>query len=233
MRQSQTFPDVLLRRASDGDILLGLELKGWYLLAKEGEPSYRYTVTPAASNLQDMIVVVPWVLSQVISGTPVAFAPYLESARYAAEYRNFWWEHIRESSTDKSIRLAGGVAPYPAKSNKTNDVPASDSGGNFGRYARTGIMDDYKREMRLELCGVRIECWLAFFKTFQDDAGEAKTRRQIETLARRIQGSGTDPTATNSSFLAILSELDKMVGPGPLVSSPTSGSPPSGSGGGS
>ena len=36
VRQSQTFPDVLLRRASDGRILLGIELKGWYLLRARG-----------------------------------------------------------------------------------------------------------------------------------------------------------------------------------------------------
>ena len=39
VRQAQTFPDVLLRKGSDGEVLLGIELKGWYLLAKEAEPA--------------------------------------------------------------------------------------------------------------------------------------------------------------------------------------------------
>jgi hypothetical protein len=35
VRQPQTFPDVLLRRKTDGqDILMGIELKGWYILAR-------------------------------------------------------------------------------------------------------------------------------------------------------------------------------------------------------
>ena len=36
VRQAQTFPDVLFHKAGDDrDIVLGIELKGWYLLAKE------------------------------------------------------------------------------------------------------------------------------------------------------------------------------------------------------
>src|SRR5437879_2834448 len=41
VRQSQTFPDVLLRRSGPGDgpeVIMGIELKGWYALAKEKEP---------------------------------------------------------------------------------------------------------------------------------------------------------------------------------------------------
>ncbi len=45
VRQPQTFPDVVLRRVDNGeDVLLGIELKGWYLLAKEEAPTYRFTV---------------------------------------------------------------------------------------------------------------------------------------------------------------------------------------------
>ena len=46
VRQPQTFPDVVLRRVDNGEeVLLGIELKGWYLLAKEEAPTYRFTVT--------------------------------------------------------------------------------------------------------------------------------------------------------------------------------------------
>ena len=50
VRQAQTFPDVLLRKTSGDEILLGIELKGWYLLAKEAEPSLRFQATAAACN---------------------------------------------------------------------------------------------------------------------------------------------------------------------------------------
>lgn len=69
VRQPQTFPDVVLRRKTDGqDILMGIELKGWYLLAKEGMPNFRFTVTPACCNSWDLIVVVPWLTERL---TPV------------------------------------------------------------------------------------------------------------------------------------------------------------------
>ena len=41
VRQAQTFPDVLLRRTSSGEILMGIELKGWYLLAKDEGHGFR------------------------------------------------------------------------------------------------------------------------------------------------------------------------------------------------
>ena len=76
-RQSQTFPDVRLV-SRDGDslnIAMGIELKGWYLLSKEGEPSLRFATTPAACADHDLIAVVPWHLSDVLSGTPVITFP--------------------------------------------------------------------------------------------------------------------------------------------------------------
>ncbi len=92
IRQAQTFPDVLLKRYSsydvEPDIILGIELKGWYVLAKEEEPSFRFQVTPAACAVQDLLMVVPWVLSNVISGSPQVFTPFALSARFAAKYRN-------------------------------------------------------------------------------------------------------------------------------------------------
>jgi len=44
-RRPQKFPDVVLKASSaavEPQILLGIELKGWYVLAKEKEPSFRY-----------------------------------------------------------------------------------------------------------------------------------------------------------------------------------------------
>ena len=50
-RQSQRFPDVLLTRkggVGGPDIALGVELKGWFLLAKERVPSFRFATTPGS-----------------------------------------------------------------------------------------------------------------------------------------------------------------------------------------
>lgn len=91
-RQAQTFPDVRLVSVggSEIDIALGIELKGWYLLAKEGMPSLRLTVNPAACAPHDLVAVVPWYLSNVLSGVPTVLMPWIHRAGSAAEHRNHW-----------------------------------------------------------------------------------------------------------------------------------------------
>ena len=45
VRQSQTFPDVILTAPGSNDperVLMGIELKGWYALAKERMPNFRF-----------------------------------------------------------------------------------------------------------------------------------------------------------------------------------------------
>ena len=147
VRQAQTFPDVLLRRTGGDDILMGIELKGWYLLAKEAEPSLRFQVTRNACAPQDLIVVVPWVLANVISGSPILFEPFLEVASFAAAYRNYHWGHVRQTRMDAGIDVPEGIRPYPRKSDQILDRPRADGGGNFGRLARTGMMDVYMQKL--------------------------------------------------------------------------------------
>jgi hypothetical protein len=198
VRQPQTFPDVLLRRDTSGtdergsETLLGIELKSWYLLAKEGEPSFRFQVTPAACAKQDLIVVIPWALNNVISGYPKIFSPYVELAKYAAEYRNYWWEYIRKTKSIAEIVSPQNVSPYPQKSDKISDKPVSDSGNNFGRFARTGIMDNYLEIAKREsLCGIGAEHWLNFFKIFQEERDEESINAELRRLRALV--TGTDP----------------------------------------
>lgn len=196
VRQPQTFPDVLLRRdisgmdEGDSEILLGIELKSWYLLAKEGEPSFRFQVTPNACAKQDLIVVVPWALNNVISGYPKIFSPYVELAKYAAEYRNYWWECIRKTKSSTEITIPQNVSPYPQKSDKISDKPVSDSGNNFGRFARTGIMDSYLEISKREsLCGIGAEYWLNFFKIFQEDRDIESINAELRRLRALVTGT--------------------------------------------
>jgi hypothetical protein len=188
-RQSQTFPDVLFKGQNEEDeIILGIELKGWYLLSKEGEPSFRYQVTPSACSMQDLLVVVPWALKNIISGSPQLFLPYVIPARYAAELRNYYWTYKRTSRTDPIIVSPVGVSPYPSKSDQILDRPKSDAGGNFGRYARTGIMDDFINKTKQEpLCGIPAEYWLHFFKIFAEQRDEQAIKAQIEKLRKKVQ----------------------------------------------
>jgi hypothetical protein len=165
IRQPQNFPDVLLSDLHSTHIVMGIELKYWYLLAKESEPSFRYQVTPAVCAPQDVLVIVPWVLSNVLSGTHLVFTPFVSLARYIAEYRNYWWQHLRKAKSSTEIWSPEGVQPYPKKSDRIIDRPTSDAGNNFGRIARVGIIDEYVQQFReLELLGVEVYRWRRFLK---------------------------------------------------------------------
>lgn len=181
VRRSQSFPDVVLTNTTipnAGDVLFGLELKGWYALAQENEPSFRYKVTPAVCATPDLLVVFPWALSNVLSGSPRLFSPYIIPARYAAEYRNWHWLYEHKAVASTTIQLATANKPYPGLKTSINDEAVPDKGNNFGRFARTGLMDAYMAELfQLELQGIPLRGWQRFLSRFTlsqpDDAIEA------------------------------------------------------------
>ena len=214
VRQAQTFPDVLLRRVSTGEVLLGVELKGWYLLAKEAEPSLRFRATIGACARQDLLVVVPWVLGNVISGSPMLFEPFVESARYAAAYRNYHWRQVRRTKQPAGIEVPEGVAPYPNKSDRILDRPLADAGGNFGRLARTGMMDVYMKKLDdLPLCGIKTVYWREFLKMFQEGTTDDQARTALERLRQRVRKAGGVPQARVHSTLAIITEIERLLDP--------------------
>jgi hypothetical protein len=168
-------------------------------------------VTASACAQQDLIAVVPWALTNVISGSPMVFPPYIESARYAAEYRNYHWRHLREAKGDSTIKQPHGVQPYPRKSDHIGDEPVADKGGNFGRFARTGLMDDYLRRAKEELlAGIRAEHWLSFFKIFQDQRDPAAIRQEIEKLRQRVESSGARPARVDVA-LTVLQAIEVLI----------------------
>jgi hypothetical protein len=192
-RQSQAFPHVRLVRKGSGavtDIALGIELKGWFLLAKEGEPSFRFTQTAAACADYDLLVVVPWYLDNVLSGSPLAAEPFVASARWAAEFRNYYWQYTRnaDATTDRTIHSPAAARPYPNKDDEITDVPAQDKGRNFGRVARVrGLMTEWVRATnQLEVLGIRIDDWYRFLRLHSDQADpDLVSERLAAQLARQ------------------------------------------------
>ena len=171
VRQSQTFPDVVLREQDNGTRpLIGVELKGWYLLAKEEVPTFRFTVTEQACNPWDLLVVVPWVLSNVLAGTPVLHRPFVQMSRYCAQMRNYYWLYGRQNPSGEIVK-PDSVVPYPPAKDKISDKATVDGGGNFGRLARYGLMNEYVKEMQGTLIrGIAVRDWQKFFKQHQDES---------------------------------------------------------------
>ena len=216
VRQSQRFPDVILRTAAVGvepAILMGIELKGWYVLAKEREPSFRYKASPSVCAPANLLVVYPWALSSVISGSPQLYQPFVTGARYAAEYRNYWWQHIKEGGPRNALRLSTVNHFYPTKSEPISDVAVHDDGGNFGRFARTGIMDEYREHLfREELSGIPLSAWQKFLSAFSEDKTETQINRAIDQAvsdvakARRSAPEGVE--AVKSLLTRVLALLE-------------------------
>ena len=186
-RQPQTFPDVVLRASApdvEPKILMGIELKGWYVLAKEREPSFRYKVTPSVCAPADLLVVVPWALSEVVSGSPRVFVPFVIGAKHGAEYRNWYWEYGKGGSGNNAINLSTVTNHYPNKSDPIADVPVSDNGGNFGRLARAGVMDKYMVELFDDkLVGIPLSAWQKFLSLFTESHSSVDVARALDRLA--------------------------------------------------
>jgi hypothetical protein len=141
-------------------------LKGWYLISKEKEPSFRFRVTPGACAPQDLAVLFPWSLDNILSGEPELYEPFVTSAKRASRYVDYYWQETRDTSHDTTIHRPDNVEPYPdPKSDKIQDIPEEDGGSNYGRLARSGIMDAYKEGMwEKELAGIRVKDWIKFLK---------------------------------------------------------------------
>lgn len=209
-RQAQAFPDVRLVTESPGEepILMGIELKGWFALSKEGEPTFRYTVTPSVCAPADLLVVYPWVLSDVVAGSPKLLRPFVGEARYAAELRNYYWQTMRtQRGGNDKIALATHQSPYPAvKTDQCSDRAEDDGGGNFGRVARYGLLDEFvKSTERQEASGIPVKAWLTFFKIFSD------TARNLDTVATTIESALAQYTHLGSSEKTALVECFERI----------------------
>ena len=189
IRRPQSFPDVVLLPASDAPPVMGIELKGWFVLSKEGEPSFRYKITPKACAPYDLLAVFPWALSNAVSGTPHLYPPFVESAAYVAAYRNWHWSWGMDGK-GRPIRLSAVTTPYPMKADPADDEAVDDKGGNYGRTARTGLMDDFvKRQLMELLLGIPISSWLAFLKIHASDATGESIARGLRQLAASLAAS--------------------------------------------
>lgn len=183
-RYAESFPDVRLERNGDQAPLIGIELKGWYLLAKEEMPSFRFKASADAMTVWDLIAVFPWSLSNVISGKPVLESPYIEQAKYAADLRTYYWEHRK---ADAQPVEHPETHPYPAPGSSYSDIVHDDKGGNFGRIARVhGLMDDFIKEtMQTALAGIEARWWVQFLKLFDERCDEATIMVRFERLAQQ------------------------------------------------
>ena len=163
---------------------MGIELKGWYLLSREAEPSFRFKATSAACSEWDLLVCVPWHLGNVLSGTPVVHEPYVEQARYAADMRTYYWQHLRGKHVNTEIEVPPNISPYPPPDAQISDKPKSDGGNNFGRVARVkGLMTSWTdRMLDTSVAGIEARYWIQFLKSFTENADAAILQQRLKRI---------------------------------------------------
>lgn len=175
-RSSQAFPDVRLVKftgtiAAEEPPALGIELKGWYLLSAEAAGSFRYKVAPNACAPHDLVCVVPWFLSNAVSGVARVTEPWVENARFAAHYRDWWWQNVKRTEGSREINYPPDAAPYPNKADLVQAKPEYDT-DNFGRLPRCkGLMDVFiARSNAAPILGIPAQDWSKFLEWHKSTA---------------------------------------------------------------
>lgn len=218
VRHAQAFPDVRFQRLGPGPepIIFGIELKGWFVLGKEGEPSFRYKISPNACAPADLLAVFPWVLDEVTSGTPRLLKPFIAQAKDAAEHRNYYWQFGRRGEAeeaDRAIESSAHAEPYPGKADKANDKPVKDS-GNFGRVARGGFMTTFVDEILEDrISGIPARYWQRFLRVFAEGAQAQSIDGKLEKIRKDLLKSGLAPNEPQvvADFLTALKALTERL----------------------
>jgi hypothetical protein len=107
--------------------------------------------------------------------------------------------------TGATITTAQHQTPYPNKSQKFNDEATNDSGGNFGRVARGGLMTGFIAElMALPLSGIPAKHCQAYLKIFADGAQAAAIDRGLANIKPEVVAAGVtdDKLASIDALLA-------------------------------
>lgn len=192
IRSNESFPDVRLVKKGDSQApILGIELKSWFILSKEGEPSFRYRTASEACDPGDLLCIIPWYLSDAVCGTPVLATPWVFSAKAAAEATKRYWLYERQTEKpmtlqQRALETPGGVKPYMENArDKTNYKPVNDGGNNFGRLARTGIMSDFVKDTLLtDILGIPADNWRLFLKAHTDSSSLHDIQKKISTITK-------------------------------------------------
>lgn len=88
VRQDPGWPDAGLFRV--GELVGGFEVKAWYVLATEMTGRF-HAAQSAIEGLHARVIVVPWVMSQIVYGSPVLLGHIAVDAMELAQQRDAWY----------------------------------------------------------------------------------------------------------------------------------------------
>ena len=144
---------------------------------------------------------------------PKLAEPYVELARYVAEYRNHHWEHVMSHKKSPRVITSSFRHPYPSKTDEILDKAEDDAGRNFGRIARTRLMDTFCEAAgeRL-LSGIPARYWRQFFKTFTETATVETIETMLDRFAEDISRTWNADHPDHDKVIAVLRQVARSLG---------------------
>jgi hypothetical protein len=89
---------------------------------------------------------------------------------------------------------------------ESSDKAENDKGNNFGRIARSGLLDDYLAKIKVQdYLGIRVVNWMKFFKAMSENRTSNEIDKQLDGILSTIQADLK--TKKNHEQLLILQTL--------------------------
>jgi len=112
-----------------------------------------------------------------------------------------------------AIEPAAHQTPYPNKGQKFNDEAVSgDSGGNFGRVARGGVMQTFIDEMMLQpVAGIPLTAWQRFLKIFSESVTEVKLRNQLQQIGINNAQAIQQSEESKAAFAHFAESIERLI----------------------
>lgn len=173
-----------------------------------------YKASADAVTEWDLICCVPWGLSNVLSGKPVVYEPYVEQAKFASDMRTYYWNHRRGDNSKRDCGIHHPeTTPYPKPGTQYVDVPNQDGGGNFGRIARVdGLMANWVDEsMDTLMAGIEAKYWVSFFKLFSEGRPKEEIEAELSNIARKVRQAGRPDHKASMLEEQLLAHLSAIV----------------------
>ena len=87
-----------------------------------------------------------------------------------------------------------------------------DSGGNFGRVARGGVMEAFIDELMQEpVAGIPLGAWQKFLKVFSEVVTETKLRNQLQQIEATWAGAINESTETQEAFANFAKSIERLI----------------------
>jgi hypothetical protein len=88
-----------------------------------------------------------------------------------------------------------------------SDTPIEDGGGNFGRFSRAGVMDEYiERLLHVSVSGIAGGDWIDFFTIFTESSTRKKITDELRRMALAVAVTAP-PNTSAARTVALVREL--------------------------